>query len=412
VVELLRQAVPATALVVAVDPGKVSNRVWLTSGERGLIGEPVSLPVLREGIDTLAGLIAASGVAGVPRIGVEATGRLHHAWVAELERRWPGSVRLFAPSETQAARTQLGSRRSKTDDRDCAALVWLVRQGAGRPAATDTVDALLGAVRHRRGLVADRKVLQQRLHDQLQALCPGLSAPAGQGRALDLADPTGQAVLACAAAFAGRPPTVRSLQARTPGRLTRATARFWADRWRLLLPPPKDAALRAERLGRDLTRHQRLQADIAATEGQVTQLLAATPGQILTTLPGVATVRAASFAAHSLPIARFPTPEQLYAATGLAPATWQSASLKRRGRISRQGLPEHRDALMGIAWGLSQYSSSFRERDQELRGRGMRPIQARVALARHACRLGYALLTTQQPFDEARYRLARHSRGR
>lgn len=410
--ELLRQAVPATALVVAVDPGKVSNRVWLTSGERGLIGEPVSLPVLREGIDTLAGLIAASGVAGVPRIGVEATGRLHHAWVAELERRWPGSVRLFAPSETQAARTQLGSRRSKTDDRDCAALVWLVRQGAGRPAATDTVDALLGAVRHRRGLVADRKVLQQRLHDQLQALCPGLSAPAGQGRALDLADSTGQAVLACAAAFAGRPPTVRSLQARTPGRLTRATARFWADRWRRLLPPPKDAALRAERLGRDLARHQRLQADIAATEGQVTQLLAATPGQILTTLPGVATVRAASFAAHSLPIARFPTPEQLYAATGLAPATWQSASLKRRGRISRQGLPEHRDALMGIAWGLSQYSSSFRERDQELRGRGMRPIQARVALARHACRLCYALLTTQQPFDEARYRLARHSRGR
>ena len=86
---------------------------------------------------------------------VEATGRLHHAWVAELERRWPGSVRLFAPSETQAARTQLGSRRFKTDDRDCAALVWLVRQGAGRPAATDTLGALVGAVRHRRGLGDD-----------------------------------------------------------------------------------------------------------------------------------------------------------------------------------------------------------------------------------------------------------------
>ena len=96
-VELLRQAVPATALVVAVDPGKVSNRVWLTSGERGLIGEPVSLPVLREGVDTLAKLITASGVAGTPTIAVEATGRLHQAWVAELERRWPGSVRLFAP---------------------------------------------------------------------------------------------------------------------------------------------------------------------------------------------------------------------------------------------------------------------------------------------------------------------------
>jgi transposase len=410
--ELLRQAVPASALVVAVDPGKASNRVWLTSGERGLIGEPVSLPVLREGVDTLAGLIGASGVAGPPVIGVEATGGLHRAWVAELERRFPGSVRLVAPSETKAARVQLGSRRFKTDDRDCAALVWLLRQGAGRPVAQDSVDALLGAVRHRRGLVADRKVLQQRLHDQLQALCPGLSAPAGHGRALALEDPTGQAVLACAAAFAGRPPTVRSLVARAPGRLTSTTARFWVDRWRRLLPPPADAELRAQRLGRDLTRHQALQVDIAAVEAQLTRLLAATAGQVLTTLPGVAVVRAASFAAHSLPIGRFPTADHLYAATGLAPATWQSASLTRRGRISRQGLPEHRDALMGIAWGLSRYSSSFRERDGELRGRGMRPIQARVALARHACRLCHALLRTRQPFDEARYCAARHSRGR
>jgi hypothetical protein len=41
VTELLRRVVPETALVVAVDPGKASNRVWLTSGKRGLIGEPV-----------------------------------------------------------------------------------------------------------------------------------------------------------------------------------------------------------------------------------------------------------------------------------------------------------------------------------------------------------------------------------
>jgi hypothetical protein len=86
VVELLCQAVPAAALVVAVDPGKVRNRVWLTSGERGLIGEPASLPVLREGVEALSKLIEASGVAGPPLIGVEATGGLHRAWVAELER--------------------------------------------------------------------------------------------------------------------------------------------------------------------------------------------------------------------------------------------------------------------------------------------------------------------------------------
>jgi hypothetical protein len=38
----------------------------------------------------------------------------------------------------------------------------------------------------------------------------------------------------------------------------------------------------------------------------------------------------------------------------------------------------------------------------------MAPIQARVALARHACRLTYRMLRTQQPFDQQRYRQGRH----
>jgi hypothetical protein len=117
----------------------------VTTGERGMIGEPVTLPVLRDGVDELERLIAGSGVAGRPVIGLEASGSLHRAWAAEIERRWPGSLRLFAPSETAAARALLGSRRFKTDDRDCAALVWLLRQGAGRPAEPD-VNALCPAL--------------------------------------------------------------------------------------------------------------------------------------------------------------------------------------------------------------------------------------------------------------------------
>jgi hypothetical protein len=68
-------------------------------------------------------------------------------------------------------------------------------------------------------------------------------------------------------------------------------------------------------------------------------------------------------------------------------------------------------ALMGIAWGLSRYPPSFAERNAELRAGGMAPIQARVALARNACRLIYRLLVTHQPFDEAAYRRGRLSRG-
>jgi transposase len=408
---MLEVALDPATVIVAVDPGKVSNRVWVSDGS-GLLVDPVSLPVAREGISRLERLLVEHASVD-PVIAVEATGSLHRSWVVELERRHPGSVRLFAPSETKAARIQLGSGRFKTDDRDCAALTYLARQGAGRlHADVSAVDALRAAVRHRRGLVADRRVAQQRMHDQLNALCPGLSAPAGHGRSLPLDSPTGLAVLACAAAFAGRPPRLQSLIRRAPGRLTTTTAQYWVQRWRGCLPPPADADQRARRLGRDLDRYRRLQSDIAAVDEEIVGLLAATDGQILTTLPGVGTIRAAAFAAHSLPIERFPDAEHLYSATGLAPALYQSATLHRRGRISRQGLAEHRDALMGIAWGLSQCSPSFIARDTELRARGMAPVQARVAVARHACRLVYRLLRTQQPFDEQRYRRGRLGRER
>lgn len=408
---LLQEALSAETLVVAIDPGKVSNRVWLASGERGLIGEPVSLPTLRAGVDELERLVVGSRVPGAPLIAIEATGSLHRAWTAELERRFPGRVRLLAPSETQAARAQLGSRRFKSDDRDCAALVWLARQGLGRLPDEPALEALLGVVRHRRQLVAELKVLRQRLHDQLNRLCPGLSAPQGHGRVLDLLQPSGRAVLACAAAFAGRAPSVRSLLARAPGRLTRSNAEYWAGRWRACLAPPTDAGLRAERLALELERLDTLLRALANTDEQLAALLAQTEAQVLTSLPGVAAVRAAAFAAHSLPIERFPTAERLYSATGLAPASYESATISRRGGISRQGLPDHRDALMAIAWGLSLASPAFRERAAEYRARGFAPIQVRVALARHACRLCHTLLRTQEPYDEERYRQARR-RGR
>ena len=395
-------------MIVAIDPGMVLNRVWVTTAA-GVVGERVSLPTSRAGIERLQALVAG---AQAPVFALEATGSLHRAWAVELERRWPGSLRLFAPSQTKAARSQLGTRRFKTDDRDCAALVWLARQGAGRPAGSSVVDALRAAVSHRRQLVLARKPLRQRLHDQLNALAPGLSAPKGHGRALALETSTGRAVLACAVDFAGRPPGVRSLQARADGRLRDATATFWSTRWRDCLPPPPDAGLRAARMDRDLTRFDALREDVAFVDEQIERLLAASAGQILTSLPGVSTTRAAAFAAHTLPIERFASPEQLYSATGLAPASYESSTVRRRGGISRTGLPEHRDALIGIAWGLGQFAPAFQRRLSELRARGKTPLEARVALARHACRLCWRMLHTQEPYDDRRYDRARRDRGR
>ena len=222
---LLQAALEPSTLVLAVDPGKVSNRVWLSDGS-GLLVAAMSMPVSRDGLAGVEWLVSShrEGDRAVV-VAIEATGSLHRPWSSALERRYPGAVRLFAPSETKAARTQLGSGRFKTDDRDCAALTYLARQGVGRRWVDEVeIDALRAVVRHRRGLVHDRKIIQQRLHDQLNALAPGLSAPTGHGRSLALDQPSGQAVLACAVAFAGRAPTVRSLQARATGRFSKTDA--------------------------------------------------------------------------------------------------------------------------------------------------------------------------------------------
>ena len=149
---LLNVALQSSALLVAVDPGKVSNRIWLSDGA-GMLAEPVSMPVSREGIAAWNGWWSSTA----PRVRrwcspIEATGSLHRAWSAEFERRYPGTVRLFAPSETKAGRTQLGSGRFKTDDRDCAALTYLARQGGGRPGRGEVeIEELRAMVRHRHG---------------------------------------------------------------------------------------------------------------------------------------------------------------------------------------------------------------------------------------------------------------------
>jgi transposase len=192
----LEVALDPSRVIVAVDPGKVSNRVWVSDGS-GLLTDPVSLPVAREGISLLERLLEDHAAID-PVIAVEATGSLHWSWVAEMERRRPGCVRLFAPSQTKAARMQLGS--SQICQCRAISIVSLepARQGAGRLHVEESaLGALRAAVRHRRSLVADRRVAQQRMHDQLNALCPGLSGGAGDAHTLELIDVKRSTAISC-----------------------------------------------------------------------------------------------------------------------------------------------------------------------------------------------------------------------
>ena len=93
-------ALDPSTVIVAVDPGKAFNRVWISNGS-GLLADPMSLSVSRDGISQLELALNKHGP-DAPVIAVEATGSLHRPWVAELERRHPGPVRLFASSHRRS----------------------------------------------------------------------------------------------------------------------------------------------------------------------------------------------------------------------------------------------------------------------------------------------------------------------
>ncbi len=69
--QLLQEALPASTVIVAVDPGKVTNRVWVSSGASGLLHDPLSLslslPVLRSGLEQVSHLVQRHG-AGAPPV--------------------------------------------------------------------------------------------------------------------------------------------------------------------------------------------------------------------------------------------------------------------------------------------------------------------------------------------------------
>ena len=143
------------------------------------------------------------------------------------------------------------------------------------------------------GLVADRKNAQQRLHDQLNTLCPGLSAPTGHGELGRSCRSSLRPARRCwrvRSVFAGRAPT--PVADRTAGPAHQPHRRLLDHPLAGLFAAAGGCRATCRRLGRDLARYQALLADITAQEQEIKALLAGTQGQVLTSLPGVAENRA------------------------------------------------------------------------------------------------------------------------
>ena len=126
-----------------------------------------------------------------------------------------------------------------------------------------------------------------------------------------------------------------------------------------------------------------LDSEIAAVEREIARQALESPElRRLITVPGVNVICAATFLAAVGDIRRFPTSRKLVGYLGLDPRVYQSGSSPAKGgRISKQGSPAARWALVEAAWSVVQQPGPLRAFYQRIRARRGSKI-AVVAVAR------------------------------
>ena len=145
-----------------------------------------------------------------------------------------------------------------------------------------------------------------------------------------------------------------------------------------------------------------LDAEIAEVERLIAkQALLSPDARHLLTVPGVNVICAAPFLAAIGDIRRFETSRQLVGHFGLDPKVRQSGSSPARsGRISKQGSPQARWALVEAAWSVVQQPGPLRAFYQRIRARRGFGI-AIAATARKLTCLFWCLLTRGENYAHA-----------
>jgi transposase len=129
-----------------------------------------------------------------------------------------------------------------------------------------------------------------------------------------------------------------------------------------------------------------LDAQILAAEAKMDRLLPEAPFAPLTTVPGWGTIRAANYGAAVGDPGRWRGARQLYRASGLSQAQYESAGKRRDGSITREGRVALRRALIDLGIGLWRSDPSACRYDQQLRARGKKGGVIGCAMANRANR--------------------------
>jgi transposase len=159
-----------------------------------------------------------------------------------------------------------------------------------------------------------------------------------------------------------------------------------------------------------LARWRLLDAQRAVLEARLAALVPhCPPAQLLTTVPEVNTVCAATIVAELGCPTDFTHYRQVLKLAGLNLDDRQSGTMQGRRRVSKHGRPMLRRQLYLLAGRWCQARGHFRADYLALRARGMSGTKAIATLARRLVPVLFAVLHRGEPFDLARWRANRHA---
>ncbi len=391
------------AVAVGIDVAKEFH--WAAAvDERG--GELVSRRVDNEPaqiqalIDELERVRAECGPVTV---GIDVVGGIASLLTATLAEAGFALVHVPGLAVNRARQGTTGGEH-KSDPRDARVIADQVRTRSDLRAIEPTGELdveLRLLVGRRRELVTDQTRRIGRLRDLLASIHPGLER---------IVEPTQKASLWLLSRYvtpaeirrAGRSRLLNHLL--RGGRLPRPQLERLADA-ALAAAQAQRLALPGERLAADLVRELAREAlavreRLKTLDADLEQALGHHPdAALIRSLPGMGATLTAEFIAEAGGIGRFPTPDRLAAAAGLAPVLRQSGKVRylQRARGGNKALKRvlYQSAFCSLSHPASRAFYARKRRE------GKRHHQAVIALARRRVDVLHALLRTRQPY---RYR--------
>ena len=400
-------AVPVTSstVVVAVDVGKTCVALSVTDTARDRLLGPIEFamtaPALSAVVERIVKVLPDTG--SPVKIGVEAAGHYHRPM---LDASWPPGWEVLElnPAHVAEQRRVQGRRRLKTDAIDLDAITELVLSGRGIPHAAQ--DEVIGSLQawsaHRTRRVLTRTATKNQLLGQLDRSFPGLTlalpdvlgTKAGRLVAAHFADPKRLAALGSVRFV--RFAATRGVQVRHPiaERLVTAARDALATR---------EAEVARQVLAADLALLTSLDAQVQAAETAIAALLPASVYATLGSVPGWGTVRVGNYGAAVGDPSRWPGPAQIYRASGLSPAQYESAGKRRDGAISREGSVALRRALVDLGLGLWLNDPGAKAYRAALRARGKKGGIIACPMAHRANKIAFAMTRDHSTYDPTRW---------